>query len=119
MTPDQLILAEVPIGKIVRVVLLTVLSGLADAQGFVHADFGDVAAIEKKITSRTCAIMCEPLQGEGGFYPAPDRFLQALRALCDEHGIVMICDEIQTGFGRTGKIFAVEHSGDSERMDPE
>ncbi len=57
------------------------------------------------------AIIVEPVQGEGGFYQAPPEFLQAIRDVCDEHGIVMICDEIQTGFGRTGKMFAVEHSG--------
>ena len=57
------------------------------------------------------AIIVEPVQGEGGFYQAPPEFLHAIRELCDQHGIVMICDEIQTGFGRTGKIFAVEHSG--------
>jgi 4-aminobutyrate aminotransferase len=57
------------------------------------------------------AIIIEPVQGEGGFYQAPAEFLHALRALCDEHGIVMICDEIQSGFGRTGKMFAIEHSG--------
>ena len=57
------------------------------------------------------AIIVEPVQGEGGFYPAPAEFLRALREICDEHGIVMICDEIQSGFARTGKIFAIEHSG--------
>ena len=57
------------------------------------------------------AIILEPVLGEGGFYAAPKEFLQALRALCDEHGIVLICDEIQSGFGRTGKMFAIEHSG--------
>ena len=57
------------------------------------------------------AIIVEPVQGEGGFYAAPVEFMQALRSLCDEHGIVFICDEIQSGFGRTGKMFAVEHSG--------
>jgi len=57
------------------------------------------------------AIIVEPVQGEGGFYQAPPEFLSAIRTLCDEHGIVMIADEIQTGFGRTGKIFAMEHSG--------
>jgi 4-aminobutyrate aminotransferase/(S)-3-amino-2-methylpropionate transaminase len=61
--------------------------------------------------SRVAAIILEPVQGEGGFYPAPARFLQALRKICDEHGIVLIVDEIQTGFGRTGKMFAVEHAG--------
>lgn len=57
------------------------------------------------------AIIVEPVQGEGGFYAAPAEFLQALRAICDEHGIVLIADEIQTGFGRTGKMFSFEHSG--------
>ncbi|MFT5520383.1 MAG: 4-aminobutyrate aminotransferase/(S)-3-amino-2-methylpropionate transaminase [Enterobacterales bacterium] len=57
------------------------------------------------------AIIIEPVQGEGGFYQAPKEFLQALRAICDEHGIVMIADEIQTGYGRTGKMFCMEHSG--------
>jgi 4-aminobutyrate aminotransferase/(S)-3-amino-2-methylpropionate transaminase len=57
------------------------------------------------------AIIIEPVQGEGGFYPAPVAFLQQLRALCDEHGIVLIIDEIQTGFGRTGTFFNVERAG--------
>jgi len=57
------------------------------------------------------AIIVEPVQGEGGFYAAPTEFLQALRKICDEHGIVLIADEIQTGFGRTGKMFSFEHSG--------
>jgi len=61
--------------------------------------------------SDVAAIIVEPVQGEGGFYPAPDEFMQALRAICDEHGIVMIADEIQTGFGRTGKFFASEYAG--------
>ncbi|MCV6604740.1 MAG: aminotransferase class III-fold pyridoxal phosphate-dependent enzyme, partial [Porticoccaceae bacterium] len=57
------------------------------------------------------AIILEPVQGEGGFYPAPDSFMQALRKLCDEHGIMLIADEIQTGFARTGKFFCTEYSG--------
>jgi 4-aminobutyrate aminotransferase/(S)-3-amino-2-methylpropionate transaminase len=57
------------------------------------------------------AMVIEPVQGEGGFYPAPESFLQSLRALCDEHGILLIVDEIQTGFGRTGKFFACERAG--------
>ncbi|MDQ0471075.1 4-aminobutyrate--2-oxoglutarate transaminase [Labrys wisconsinensis] len=57
------------------------------------------------------AIVIEPVQGEGGFYVAPPELLKRLRALCDEHGILLIADEIQTGFGRTGKWFAMEHSG--------
>jgi 4-aminobutyrate aminotransferase len=58
---------------------------------------------------RVAAIILEPVQGEGGFYMAPPEFMRALRALCDEYGIVLIADEIQTGFARTGKLFAMEH----------
>jgi 4-aminobutyrate aminotransferase / (S)-3-amino-2-methylpropionate transaminase / 5-aminovalerate transaminase len=61
--------------------------------------------------SRVAAIIIEPVQGEGGFYVAPFEFLRSLRAICDKHGIVLIADEIQTGFARTGKMFAIEHSG--------
>lgn len=57
------------------------------------------------------AIIVEPVQGEGGFYPAPNEFMQALREICDQHGIVLVADEIQTGFGRTGRFFATEYSG--------
>lgn len=60
---------------------------------------------------RVAAIIIEPVLGEGGFIPVPFDYLKALRALCDRHGIVLICDEIQSGFGRTGKRFAIEHSG--------
>ena len=61
--------------------------------------------------SDVAAIIIEPVQGEGGFYAAPTEFLVALRNICDEHGIVLIADEIQTGFGRTGKMFNIEYSG--------
>ncbi len=60
---------------------------------------------------RTAAIVLEPVQGEGGFIPAPTELLEALRALCDRHGILLIVDEVQTGFARTGKMFGIEHSG--------
>lgn len=60
---------------------------------------------------RVAAIIFEPVQGEGGFNVAPAAFVKALRALCDEHGILLIADEVQTGFGRTGKLFAMEHYG--------
>lgn len=59
--------------------------------------------------ARVAAIIIEPVQGEGGFYPAPAELMRGLRKLCDEHGIVMIADEVQTGFARTGKLFAMEH----------
>jgi 4-aminobutyrate aminotransferase/(S)-3-amino-2-methylpropionate transaminase len=61
--------------------------------------------------AQVAAIVIEPVQGEGGFYVAPPEFLRALRALCDKHGIVLIIDEIQSGFGRTGRMFAVEYAG--------
>jgi 4-aminobutyrate aminotransferase/(S)-3-amino-2-methylpropionate transaminase len=61
--------------------------------------------------SRIAALIIEPVQGEGGFYAAPPEFLRSLRDICNEHGIVLIADEVQTGFGRTGKMFAIEHSG--------
>jgi len=62
--------------------------------------------------ARVAAIIIEPVQGEGGFNVAPFEFMRALRTLCDRHGILLIADEIQTGFGRTGKMFACEHSAD-------
>lgn len=60
---------------------------------------------------QVAAIIVEPVQGEAGFLPAPQRFMEGLRAICDENGIVLIADEVQTGFGRTGKLFAIEHYG--------
>ena len=61
--------------------------------------------------NQTAAIVIEPVLGEGGFYPAPASFLKKLREICDENGILLIVDEVQSGFGRTGKLFAIEHSG--------
>jgi acetylornithine/N-succinyldiaminopimelate aminotransferase len=79
--------------------------------GFTHVDFNDIDAIEKAITGETCAVMIEPIQGEGGVkIPDPD-YLRDLRALCDRHEILLIFDEVQTGIGRTGKFFAYEHFG--------
>ena len=61
--------------------------------------------------ARVAAIIIEPVLGEGGFYAAPPELLRKLRALCDQHGILLIADEMQSGFGRTGKMFAIEHAG--------
>jgi len=77
-------------------------------EGFDQVPFGDVKAAEAAITPETAAILVEPIQGEGGLRPAPGEFLRALRRLCDEHGLLLILDEIQTGVGRTGKFFAHE-----------
>ena len=74
------------------------------------ASIADIFRVDIE-AERVAAIVVEPVQGEGGFNPAPKAFMQQLRALCDSHGILLIVDEIQTGFGRTGKLFATEHAG--------
>ncbi|MEP3784464.1 aspartate aminotransferase family protein [Ascidiaceihabitans sp.] len=79
--------------------------------GFTHLAFGDHDALSAAITDTTAAIMIEPVQGEGGIRPVPDQCLKGLRDLCDEHGILLILDEVQCGVGRTGKLFAHEWAG--------
>jgi acetylornithine/N-succinyldiaminopimelate aminotransferase len=79
--------------------------------GFVKVPFGDAAAIEAEIGPETVAVMVEPIQGEAGVVVPPDGYLKQLRALCDRHEILLICDEIQTGIGRTGTLFAFEQAG--------
>jgi acetylornithine/N-succinyldiaminopimelate aminotransferase len=79
--------------------------------GFLHADFGDIAALEKLISPQTCAILCEPLQGESGVRPLGKDYLQKIRQLCDANGLLLIFDEVQTGIGRTGSLFAYEQLG--------
>ena len=79
--------------------------------GFIHVPFGDLAAVVAAIDDETAAILIEPVQGEGGIISADDTFLRGLRALCDEHGLLLIMDEIQCGMGRTGRLFAHEWSG--------
>ena len=79
--------------------------------GFVYAPFGDLDAVRKLIDNETAAIMVEPIQGEGGVNLPPAGFLQGLRKLCDEHGLLLMFDEVQTGCGRTGKWFAYQHYG--------
>jgi acetylornithine/N-succinyldiaminopimelate aminotransferase len=81
------------------------------AGGFDQVPFGDLDAVQDMIGDDTAAIMIEPVQGEGGVRPASDAFLQALRALCDDHGLLLILDEVQCGVGRTGKLFAHEWAG--------
>ncbi|WP_316175417.1 MULTISPECIES: acetylornithine transaminase [unclassified Bradyrhizobium] len=78
--------------------------------GFPKARLNDIASVEALISDKTVAIMLEPIQGEAGVWPATDRFLQQLRALTTRHGLLLIVDEIQTGMGRTGKLFGYEHA---------
>lgn len=80
-------------------------------QGFDQVPLGDLAALNKMVGPQTAALVIEPLQGEGGVRPVPPEFLRALRKICDEQGILLILDEIQTGVGRTGKLFAYEWAG--------
>ncbi|MBY5559500.1 aspartate aminotransferase family protein [Rhizobium leguminosarum] len=81
------------------------------APGFDQVAFGDIEAVRAAITEATAAILIEPVQGEGGVRPATPEFMKALRQLCDDNGLLLILDEVQTGVGRTGKLFAHEWSG--------
>lgn len=81
------------------------------APGFYQVPFGDMPALKAAITEETAGILIEPIQGEGGIRTVPKEFLQELRALCDEYGLLLIFDEVQCGVGRTGKLFAHEWSG--------
>ena len=79
--------------------------------GFAYAPYGDLDAVADLVDHETCAIMIEPVQGEGGIRPVPAEFLRELRAICDEHGLLLIFDEIQCGIGRTAKLFHHEWAG--------
>jgi acetylornithine/N-succinyldiaminopimelate aminotransferase len=81
------------------------------ADGFDQVPLGDIKAVEAAITPETAAILIEPIQGEGGVRVVPNQFLRELRALCDRHGLLLVFDEVQTGVGRTGKLFAYEWTG--------
>ena len=80
-------------------------------EGFRYVPFDDLAALREAVTERTCAVMLEPIQAEGGVRVPDETYLAAVRELCDERGALMILDEVQTGMGRTGRLFAYEHSG--------
>jgi acetylornithine/N-succinyldiaminopimelate aminotransferase len=80
-------------------------------QGFDQIPITDLEAVEAALGPHSAAIMIEPIQGEGGVRVVPHAFLRGLRAICDEHGLLLIIDEVQTGVGRTGRFFAFEHSG--------
>lgn len=77
--------------------------------GFKYAVLNDISSVSKLINENTCAILLEPVQGEGGVYPADKKFMEWLRNICNEKNILLILDEIQTGFGRTGKMFAYKN----------
>lgn len=80
-------------------------------QGITHIPFNDCAALQQAISAKTCAVIIEPIQGESGVLPATDEFLRTARQLCNQYQAALIFDEVQTGMGRTGKLFAYEHSG--------
>ena len=80
-------------------------------EGFLHAPFGDLAALESMISEKTCAVLCEPLQGESGVRPLDPAYLRGVRELCDQHRLLLIFDEVQTGMGRTGTLFAYQQLG--------
>lgn len=79
--------------------------------GVVFAEYNNLESVRSKITDKTCAIIMETVQGEGGIHPATEEFIHGIRKLCDEHDILLICDEIQCGMGRTGTMFAYENYG--------
>ena len=79
--------------------------------GFVCVPHNDLGAVERALTAKTAAVLMEPIQGEGGIHPVDDAYLRGLRRLCDDRGVWMMLDEVQTGFGRTGKWFAHHHAG--------
>ena len=100
--------------------LATIAAGASDAhragfgppvEGFDRVAFGNMNEVRSAVTAETAGIMVEPVQGEGGIRPADPRFLEELRALCDEEGLLLMFDEVQTGMGRTGKLWAYEWSG--------
>ncbi len=80
-------------------------------EGFTYVPFSDLNALKKAINKKTCGVMVEPIQGEGGVNIPDDKYLQGVRSICDQHNILLIIDEVQTGIGRTGKMFAYEHAG--------
>jgi acetylornithine/LysW-gamma-L-lysine aminotransferase len=79
--------------------------------GFSHVAFNNIEALDHAVTAGTAAVILEVVQGEGGVYPASAEYMQAARRICDERGALLIVDEIQTGFGRTGRMFAIQHFG--------
>src|SRR5205807_5503144 len=79
--------------------------------GFRFIDFGDLRQLEQAVSEKTCAVLLEAIQGESGVVVPPDGYLKSVRELCTRTGAVMLLDEVQSGMGRTGKLFAHEHFG--------
>jgi acetylornithine/LysW-gamma-L-lysine aminotransferase len=79
--------------------------------GVSHVSYNNIEALDKAVNEETAAVILEVVQGEGGVYPASADYIQAARRICDERGALLIIDEIQTGFGRTGRMFAIQHFG--------
>ena len=79
--------------------------------GFCHAEYNDLASVQAKVNEKTVAVLLEAIQGEGGIVPATPEFMQGVRTLCDEQGLLMLCDEVQCGMARTGRWFGYQHSG--------
>ena len=79
--------------------------------GVKFADFNDLESVKKQVNKKTCAIILETVQGEGGIYPADQEFLSGVKAICEENDILLILDEIQCGMGRTGNMFAWQEYG--------
>lgn len=101
-------------GKTFGALSATGRSGFCDPfrpllSGFRHVPYGNIQAMEKTMTDKVAAVIIEPIQGEGGIVVPPEGYLAAVRKLCDKYGVLLICDEVQTGLGRTGRLFAVEH----------
>ena len=80
-------------------------------QGISHVPYNDLAALKAAVSAKTCAVVLEPIQGEGGVLPADQAYLEGARQLCDEHNALLIFDEVQTGMGRSGSLFAYQHYG--------
>lgn len=85
--------------------------GFGEVEGVVHVPYGDLDAVKAKMSAEVAAVIVEPVQGEGGVLPAPAGFLPGLRALCDQHGALLLFDEVQTGFGRLGRWFGFQGTG--------
>jgi 4-aminobutyrate aminotransferase/(S)-3-amino-2-methylpropionate transaminase len=95
-------------GEVFHVPFPSAFHGVTEAMSLAAIELLFKADVDPK---RVAAIVIEPVQGEGGFFPAPPSFLASLRRICDDNGILLVADEVQTGFARTGKMFAMEHSG--------